>query len=431
MLCRRRAAAASLVGVALVTSVIGATDTATAAAPPPPRYEAWTASGGWRPLPTTASNEPSAAWGIDLVEDSTYAVAGGLVVVAEIADAGTAVRSVDPATGRDRWRTHTAMSGDLQVVVDPTAETVLVAAIGPDGRADVSLLAADKGDELWSAQGLAAVPGPQRFDTLAILATADGSVAIDTADGTVRWSIAEQVTAYPDVLVFHTEADPAGAAGRFGVVDPTTGAVRWELDRPPGAIASAPSGVVILSHDEPGELDSLVGLDAVTGDRMWEEAAAPLLGNSGAWPLGSDGTLFGGSGNPDVAGSLVALDAAGTVLWDRAYHKPGGLAMWRFDGRQFLYTRTAQGVVEVVDASTAELAGSSADLPDTWPAMSAGLLYFGGAGDVTAVAMESLQPLWTVPAGTTTSVVGAVDGGFVVAEAVGAGGIALSGFVSR
>jgi outer membrane protein assembly factor BamB len=428
MLCLRRVAAATLPGLALISTSVPAA--AAAAATTTPDYEAWTASGGWRTLPAAAVGAPIEAWRVELPDGVANAAAAGLVVAAEPEGDGTAVRAIDPVTGRDLWRTPIAVGGELQVVVDAEGETVLVAGTEPSGEANVSLLGADKGNELWTADGFAEVPAPQRFGSLVILATADGSVAVDSAGGAVQWRIPEQVTAYPDVLVFHAEATEAGSSGRFGVVDPAVGAVRWEHARPPGAIASAPSGLVILSVDEFGRQDSLLAFDAATGDQRWN-ATADAMGNSGAWPLGADGALFGGSPDPNVAGNLVALDASGTVAWERSYHKAGGLAMWRADGGQYVYTRAEDGTAEVIDASTGELSHSSDELPGSWPVVAAGALYYGGEADVTAVAIDSLQPAWTIPTEPSTWILGAVDGGFVLAQRLDGGRLALVGFLAR
>ncbi len=393
-----------------------------ATAPPPAVFETWTASSDWHALPAAAAVAPTEAWQIDLTSDSDFAVQAGAVVVAEPTTNATAqVRRLDAATGEVVWQTDVGGGQDLRLVVDPGAAFVVVGAGAPGDVLVVTVLGANKGQSIWEDRGLDAVPWVQPFGPLAIIVTATESIAVNVADGTERWRVDGQITVFPGVLVVHSEPPVAGGEPMFGVIDPATGEPVWVHERPAGAIANALGDVVTLSHDESGPDDSLVGFDRATGDQLWA-TTVPLIGSSGAWPLGEDGALFGGSNDPDLPGSLVAVDLlTGVTTWTGTYDKAAGLAMWRHDGRQFVFIRTADHTTQVLDGASGQPAMTSSTVPGDWPLFSSGALYFQGLPmtDVTAIDMTSLDVVWTVPPEFSEYVVGVVPGGFVSADTSG------------
>ena len=427
------------VGVAIVGSVMVMPTLAHAVTAPEPVNEGWSGTDGWLPLAAAASGTPRESWQRDLSGDATYAVQSAVVVVAEpslrspvtrAAPSGgrTTVRRIDTATGDDDWRSEVDGTDEVQLAVDAAGSIVVAAAEAPDGSRVVTILEADTGQPIWEADGFDAIPFVQPFAPLVIVSTPAQSVAVNAADGATVWRVDAPITVFPGSLVFHAEA-AAGSDTSFGLIDPATGEPLWELERPPGAIATALGDIVMLSHDEDGQEDSLIGFDRATGAQRWT-TTVPLIGNSGAWPLGLDGALYGGNNDPDLEGRLVAIDlATGSIRWTRPYHKPGGLTMWRSDGRQLLLSRTSGGTLQVIDAGSGSIEVSSGDAPAGWPSFASGKLYFQDPafGVVTALDMASLQPAWTLDLGLDRDVLGAVDGGLVTAERDATGSVALAG----
>jgi outer membrane protein assembly factor BamB len=377
--------------------------------------EGWNADTGWLPLPAVPSAPPAEAWRIELRGEASYEVRPGFLITAEASKGVTTVRRVDVASGRDDWRVTIPGDALVDLIVDAEGSVVVVALeVAARGRTATTLLDAVEGRVIWKLRARQTPVSLQTHASLAIIGFDTGSLAVDVATTRVKWRTAiALITANPDSLLFHRASSAGGANETFGLLDPATGAPRWIRERPSGAIATALGEVVILSHDEQGSNDSLVGHDGATGEPLWG-AQASLIGSSGAWPLEPDGALFGGNSDPDLPGSLVAIDtSAGSPRWNRSYHKPGGLAMWRSGGQQVLLTRAADGTIELVDAGSGTTAASSDAVPSGWPVFASGSLYFAGDGDVTAIDMVTLRQLWSVDTPDGSSVAGAVDGGFV------------------
>ncbi|WP_188712961.1 PQQ-binding-like beta-propeller repeat protein [Microbacterium faecale] len=129
-----------------------------------------------------------------------------------------------------------------------------------------------------------------------------GVVALDGADGSVRWVTdltphlgddVDGIGLHPEIVDASAETtlvnidQPTGeGAVVVAALDTATGEVRWVSE---GAIASAVVGGVVTAvrPDDPREPSgSLVGLDAATGDELWQ------TGESGSWaPRGATGSL--------------------------------------------------------------------------------------------------------------------------------------------
>ncbi|GAB3321308.1 Pyrrolo-quinoline quinone [Haloplanus rallus] len=251
------------------------------------------------PEPTTVTNRP-----VD---------AAGSVPQYQV-DAGNGGRldGPTPSSPTVAWRRTPARYDASQPVVDGDAVYV-----GFDG--DLVKLAADTGDVAWTvdaghaSDATPAVHGDVVYTTVwnGGESVPRGLVAVDAADGTVRW----RALTDNDVNASPTPTDDAvfvGGGYENGEVAAVEhdGTVRWRRDL--GAYAAAPATVGDRVVYATGESASAVALDADTGETVWDRS---LDGRAVAAPtVVGDAVLVA-----DESGRVRALDAAtGDRRWRTA-----------------------------------------------------------------------------------------------------------------
>ncbi len=317
---------------------------------------------------------PAVGWRYVLADGAVYGSAlsaDGADLVAVIGygfDPGGTIVSLDPATGRERWRVDIDESPWSNPVIE---DGVVYAGIGSlvSGRSAVYALEAATGDQIWRSDitnsSLPATP----VDGVALgggrlyVNRADGVVlALDAATGDQRWQVQlpkpqRGTPVYEDDLVFITtgfdgaeiyalqgstgdiawmvegpQNPTTGAAVRDGTLyvpfggelvayDAATGLERWRAatglrtaDDPTGTSPGLPlvSGGTVYVTSNGFSGSATEALDAATGERQW---IAPVGEFSGSAPALVDGVLLAGSDT----GELVGLDAAtGAEFWRAA-----------------------------------------------------------------------------------------------------------------
>jgi len=216
----------------------------------------------------------------------------------------------------------------------------------------------------WTApHGAQLVASPVVVDGVAVVAAMDGNVyGLSASGGRLLWqfSAADGVQGTPAVLngkVFLTSLD-----GKLYALHLATGKVAWQkslggLGRSSPVIAGAS---LIVARGFPG--DTLLRLDPVSGNTIWETAAGSLapFSNSAA---ASDGTRLIIGANE---GHYVAFDlASGKQLWK---YEAGGIvnlsAPLLAGGRAYFLPGGSSGRLHAVDVATgAAIPGWPIDLP--------------------------------------------------------------------
>ncbi|MBX3313779.1 MAG: PQQ-binding-like beta-propeller repeat protein [Actinobacteria bacterium] len=212
---------------------------------------------------------------------STPLVVGDAVIVQDLS---STVRSIDLVTGEVRW---TRQYDEFSIGPNgPAVGDGLVFAV--KGSDDVVALDLDSGAEVWTRRLTATETDgldiqPQTHDGLVYVSTVPISVsgqytggdrgvlyALDTSDGSVRWSFD---TVKGDDLWGNPEVNSGGGAWFTPAIDSDTGTIYWGVANPapfPGT-AEFPNG-----SSRPGPnlyTDSVVALDAATGELRWYHQA--------------------------------------------------------------------------------------------------------------------------------------------------------------
>jgi outer membrane protein assembly factor BamB len=246
-----------------------------------------------------------------LPEGSVFGVAGGAFAAAG-AD-GTVV-SLDPETGRDRWRA--------------AAGAAVTSGAGSDGRYAAvvtrggDLAVFDGGRALWrNSLGLRVVTAPLvAGERVFVLATNRSVHAFDVLDGRKIWTLQRPgdplTLTQTGVLAPFRDTLLVGQGSRLTGVDPTRGAVRWEVPM------ATPRGA-----NEIERLADLVGPLARQGDLVCARAyqAAVSCVNADRASLAWTRPIAGLNGVSVDDGVLVAADISDRVgAWRSATGEP----MW-------------------------------------------------------------------------------------------------------
>jgi outer membrane protein assembly factor BamB len=209
---------------------------------------------------------------------------------------------------------------------------------------------------------------------------------LDAETGKKRWEF---------VTKSHTESNPVVVDGRvyFGAgddglycLDATTGQMLWQHAR--GHIDSNPivaDGIVVVGSglSRSNALTWVVGLDAKTGEKRWEQRTAYSVYGT---PVVFGGQVFVGSGNGNyvedrepIAGTLHCLDlATGAIVWEtnftnavlgapvvdcqRVYvgSRNGRVfALNRLTGKELWQTRLGSPIVAGLNAGKCSLCGAT------------------------------------------------------------------------
>ena len=243
----------------------------------------------------------------------------GAVVVASLG----VVIDLDVTDGHERWRTTVdGASGPIDPAIDP--DTVLVSArdrfVALD-RASGEVRWVHPVDEETSAVALAPTPeGP-----IALVSTTEGLVTgVDAGTGAVRWMIR-----HPGKVAAPAAVDPVHGvaaitwhsveAPRLRVLDPSTGATRWEATI--GVSSSAPvvsDGLVVVGEGDRRWTARIVARDLSTGAERWSAPASASF-EPRLLPAASDGEVAVSDHFGTV--TLAGLDD-GSVRWQVALDEP-------------------------------------------------------------------------------------------------------------
>jgi eukaryotic-like serine/threonine-protein kinase len=266
-------------------------------------------------------------------------VADGVVYVATLADTET-LHAIDAGSGEERWQQSIAV-GLLSAAV--VADGTVYAVGGTIQGGALLAWQAATGDRLWSLPLHGAVAYTVGVAAGTAFVGADKTVvAVDTTDGTERWStnVGEWVMATgtgDEGRVYGTTLD-----GTLLALDSATGAVRWrfrpgfQLDQLQGW-TDAPVEVAGIVYAPSSQ--GIYALDAQTGAARWHAGLGWIGGVAVA-----DGTVYA---TTDVA-PLVALDAAtGVPLWQVRPSGPTVGAPAVAAGR--VYLGSEDGVVAALD----------------------------------------------------------------------------------
>lgn len=191
-----------------------------------------------------------------------------------------------------------------------------------------------------------ALAGEQTFEPVLagcrlLIGTSAGLVALDAADGALRWRRFADTTVFSPTLV----GDRAYAAGRDGVLralESATGEVRWARRFEGWVYPPAKQAGVLVTG---GQGAVLTGLEPETGTVRWRRALSQELVYR---PVAGHNAVF----VTTFAGEVLAIDAAsGAVRWRRQL--PVAASSPRVWGSR-LYLLRLDGVLQVLDQASGE-----------------------------------------------------------------------------
>jgi len=228
---------------------------------------------------------------------SPPAVAPTAVGVLTLAGLESVLYALDPSTGETLWQLHPGPARALPLLA-AAGDTLFV----PLSSGSTVAYAASDGRQLWSSAAdarSALISAQQVSDTLLVLATDTGVVALDRASGAERWRAQlPELPLEPRVLGGSVYARTVG--GTIIALDASDGTERWrsEVGTLRRQALSGPTGGRLLAAGE----DGVAALEAATGRQAWERPSEAVV----AAPLATGDVVYIGT----VAGDLLVLDAA-------------------------------------------------------------------------------------------------------------------------
>lgn len=273
-------------------------------------------------------------WQVDLpagTEPGSIVTGDGVVVVPSIRE----LRTYDARTGTPRWSVGVRAPGNRVVAPRAAIAGGLVLVVRTGER--LHAYALDDGDRSWSTTvgGLEGVRDARELDgQLLVLGTRPDQrsrhtvlLALDPADGTVRW----QIDVDGAIL---TDVGPVSQDRRAGLRghDPRDGDARWSAlqGRAIGDLRAAGPLALVAAAEE------RLLLDAATGEQVAQLPRLPMIG-----PLPTESTTV-------VPGEDRALLVGGDgVAWDAAV--PGSCCTGHLVGGEEVTLRRTDGSVLVLD----------------------------------------------------------------------------------
>jgi outer membrane protein assembly factor BamB len=265
-----------------------------------------------------AARDGSRRWTFDAnatdYEASAVVTANGVVYAGRT----DAVYALDAADGSERWRFRPPEADRVSppAVVDGT---VYVGAQGsPEAGGRLHALDAADGSERWTVEvGGGVLSAPTVVDGTAFVVSGTGGLhAVDGAARAIRWThdLPGPVPAAPAVA---DGTAYVAAEDGYRAVETADGSERWTrstaVERTAGAGLSVVDGTVYAGGDEEGRLHALAATD---GSERWTATAR----NTVNAPAVVDGTVYATA----VDGSLRALRAAdGSEQWRLAVAADG------------------------------------------------------------------------------------------------------------
>lgn len=332
--------------------------------------------------------------------------------------------ALDAQTGALRWKTDTGGTAGAPAVAGGAVY------MAPED-ASIRSLDAATGKQRWSYTRTTGVSGQYGYDGYAVvsgdtvyIASDSGAVfALDTASGKPRWqrtwpNAGDTIYAAPAVdggMVFAAVGGPDG--GGYAL-DATTGKIVWQTSHVEGfdAVPLAADGVVYFGSQAP---DTLTALDEKTGAMRWQAGASGI------------------NAPPITGGGLVYVAGADQII--RAFHVQDGSPAWTFQtggnagnaligtgaaltlANGVLYAGSQGGDLYALDAATGKQRWSVAvSSPiDQPPAVADGAIFITTeAAQVYAYRASDGVPAWSYSAGKSSD--GAnITSGPVVASATG------------
>ncbi len=317
-------------------------------------------------------------------------------------------RATDPTQAVSttvRWQIPSAVAPSASLIHE-LAATDSIYFVG--GGLDIAAHRASDGALLWKRGGVPTRPPKALGDSIVVVLTAGGSVAMRQRDGTVLWQTARVGTESSVIPI------AAGVAGMFADYDGNlyginliTGATRRlatmsQLTDGPGAIWGLTllgDTVVVLSQRADSPIRGAMWLSHVllADGRIVRSAAIPTLPNETAstapMTLTASGALVG-----QFAGGLAAIDArSGARRWTLPAINTGARFALR-DGK--VYAGTGDGTILVFDAETGteirRIERLSASIQDVFPCRDGIVFTSGGlyiVNDVAGAKAVTLAPI--------------------------------------
>lgn len=317
-----------------------------------------------------------------------------------------------PATRPERlWTVQ--LDGPLQNEMPALDGTRLDVA---DGEGNVQQLLED-GARGWSMRLPKPAGSPSVAGDVLVVGAGDGLYGVDTASGAVRWRVESPAGAVrSEPAIMGDLAYAALADGTVVAVDTGSGAVRWrhQASGPVShAVATDGRSVVV-----PGDDGVLTSLDIATGDRRWSTSLGP---GALASPAIVDDVVYATTG---LAGGtqhrVVALDAAtGDQRWafDTGAADPVYIGAVR-DGTVFVVGE--DGLVRRI-RNGAQLDAVDLGVPiGSVATLSQGVLYVSASdGSVVALDADTLRERWRVAVNGDAGPAIVADGRLIVGSALG------------
>ena len=225
--------------------------------------------------------------------------------------------AVDATSGQPAWRQTAPLQWTDPVVADGTVYAA--------NRNGASAIDATSGETVWSTEdvgGLAKGLGSGSVDRLGSTLVLGDGTALDTADGSVKWSVDARVVGTPTAgtdRVYYTRTDTIAGDDSAVTVEsrsPTDGSLVWSYDagdrtRWDDAVTVADDTVFLVDSNAEGS--AVVALDAETGSVAWRTPTRAVLRGT---PTATDETVYvGGWYVPEAAAApgqavVYAFDAA-------------------------------------------------------------------------------------------------------------------------
>jgi outer membrane protein assembly factor BamB len=311
----------------------------------------------------TPAGAVSEAWSVagDPLPESV--VESGRVIVGS----ASGVRALDPATGDEAW--HYTRSNARLCGLTAT-DGVAVAVFATEDRCDEAVaLRADTGVRAWTRN--VSFRGDVRVDSTdrAVLATSPtGLVTLDPTGNNIRWRHVPPEgctitgTDVGSVGVALLQRCEGAAALQVRLLDPLSGEPRWTHELAPGDDVRLLGAGVLLGVRIGDEVQALSAADGALQNRL------PAGGDAQQVTIGTLTLLR-------TDGTLSALDASGTLLWQSpATGLPAPpLTSSDDDGPDVLLVPDEDGFAHRDAATGAELGRSAAeDVPDGGVAVAVG-----------------------------------------------------------
>jgi quercetin dioxygenase-like cupin family protein len=374
-----------------------------------------------------AATPPSALWRRPIGPGwSSFAVFGDLLYTQEQRGEQEIVAAYSLATGQPVWAHQDAVrfwesNGGAGPRATPTVdrERGRVYAFGATGI--LNALDAKSGVKIWAhdvaADSAVPVPdwgfssSPLLLDDMVIVAAAGKLVAYDTKTGGLQWTSSDRGPSYssPHLLTLGGVPQIVLLTGRGAVsVAPTTGAILWEFDLPPSAMAAtivqpamAADGDLLVSDGQASSMHRIAVANSPGGWTVAERWATNRLK-----PLFNDFVVHNGHAYGFDGTILACIDLAdGNRKWKGGRYGNGQLLL--LADQDLLLVTSEEGELILVNATPdgfTERARTPGIEGKTWnhPALAGDVLLMRNGEEMAAFRLPSApQKTASPPPGIT------------------------------